>query len=397
VDFTAYKNGTILIEDGGKNPLLQTGELIQVGRSWKVVDGPAAGGAPGEAPAGPLVDPQIKPWVEKLNELDRKGPAASTTDAIAAFNAARAELLEQIVAGAAAKETWIKMLIDSHAQAAEGGKPGPGNRHLGRIKQWRDEMVKPGGNTTVAAYAGFRFLVAENSVALREATKNEDFAAIQDKWRTGLEEFVKAFPSAADTPEAVLRLAMAWELSGGRDAAEAKKNEAAARQWYEHLVKTFPGHAHAVKASGALKRLDCEGKPLDLSGPVLDNPGQQFAAAQRDKVVVVYYWASWSGSVGDDAKKLQALVKEYGPKGLVVVTVSLDNDAKSAADAVARTGLPGTHLYAPGGLDGSPLGAAYGILAPPHIFVAGKDGKIANRNGHTGMLEEEVKKLLADK
>jgi hypothetical protein len=393
-DLTSYKNGTVLIEDAGKNPLMQTGELIQVNRAWKIVDGPAAGGASTEAPAGPVVDPQIRALVEKLNELDRKGPAESTMAAIAAFNAARAQILENIVAGATAKETWVKMLLDSHAQAAEGGKPG--NTHLVRIKQWRDEMSKPNGNPAVAAYAGFRYLVASNSVDLATAT-DKDFAAIQERWRTGLEEYVKAFPNAADTPEAELRLAMAWELSGGKDLAEAKANEAKARQWYEHLTRTFSTHPNAAKAQGALKRLDSEGKPLELTGPLLANPAQQFSAAQKDKVVVVYYWASWSGSLAEDAKKFQALLKDYGPKGLTLVTVSLDHDAKSASDGVTRSGLPGTHLYATGGLDTSPLSAAYGILAPPHIIVAGKDGKVTNRNGHTGMLEEEVKKLLGDK
>jgi thiol-disulfide isomerase/thioredoxin len=355
-DYTAYKNGTILIEDGGKNPLLQTGELVSVGRAWKVVDGPAAGGAPTEAPAGPLVEPQLKEWVEKLNDLDKKGPAGLTMEAIAAFNASRAEVLEQIVAGATAKETWVKMLIDSHAQAAEGGKAD--NAHLARIKQWRELMAKPGGNAAVAAYAAFRYLVAENSVALRDA-KNEDFAPIQEKWRAGLEEFVRAYPTAGDAPEATLRLAMAWELSGGKDLAEAKANEAKARQWYDALAKNFPTHAFAAKAAGALRRLDAEGKPLELSGPLLADPARQASAAQKDKVVVVYYWASWSGALTEDAKKLQALVKEYGPKGLVLVTVSLDHDAKAAADGAARTGLPGTHLYAPGGLDNSPPAASF--------------------------------------
>jgi hypothetical protein len=397
VDYTAYKNGTILIEDEGKNPLLQTGELIQVNRAWKIVDGPAAGGAPNEAPMGPLVDPQIKQLVEQLNELDRKGPSAQTMEAITAFNVSRAQILEQIVAGATAKETWVKMLLDSHAQAAEGGKPGADNRHLVRLKQWRDEMMRPGGNTAIAAYAGFRYLVAENSVALTNAKTNEEYAGIQEKWRSGLEEFVKTFPNTPDTPEALLRLAMAWELSGGKDVNEAKANEAKARQWYERLTKDFSTHAHAAKAAGALKRLDSEGKPLELSGPLLANPAQQFSAAQKDKVVVVYYWASWSRSLTDDAKKLQALVKDYGPKGLVLVTVSLDHDAKSASDGAARSGLPGTTLFTPGGLDNSSLSAAYGILAPPHIIVAGKDGKITNRNAHIGMLEEELKKLLDEK
>jgi hypothetical protein len=37
----------------------------------------------------------------------------------------------------------------------------------------------------------------------------------------------------------------------------------------------------SAKATGALKRLDSEGKPLELSGPLLSNPAQQFNAAQK--------------------------------------------------------------------------------------------------------------------
>ena len=65
--------------------------------------------------------------------------------------------------------------------------------------------------------------------------------------------------------------------------------------------------------------------------------------------------------------------------------------------ATSRTGLPGTHLDAPGGLDGSALAAAYGILAPPHVILAGKDGKVVNRNAAVAGLEDEVKKLIEAK
>src|SRR5439155_14643213 len=117
-----------------------------------------------------------------------------------------------------------------------------------------------------------------------------ELGTIQEKWRAGLEDFVKTFPTAADAPEAVLRLAMAYELSGAKDA------EPKAKQWFEHLAKNYATHPHAAKAVGALKRLDSEGKPLELVGPVLGT-GQPFNAVQKDKVVVVYYWASWSQSL----------------------------------------------------------------------------------------------------
>lgn len=387
-DYTAYKNGTVLIEDGGKTNFLQTGELIQIGRAWKLVDGPSAGAGGGGEVAGPVVDAKIMALVTKLNDLDKQAPNPPTVPALAAFNAQRAELLEQIVAAAEQKETWAKMLIDSLAQAAEGDRPG--NRHLARVKQWRDDTAKPGGSPALAAYAAFRLLAAENSVAMANMKGNDELPAIQDKWRAGLEGYLKDWPKSADAPEAAWRLAMAWELSGHKDG------ESKARPWYEALIRDHAGHPHAAKAKGALKRLDSEGKPLELSGPALAG-GPPVNAYQPDKVVVVYYWASWSSALADDAKKLAALDREYGPKGLVIATVALDHDAKQAAEAAARVGLPGAHMFAPGGLDGSPLGAAYGVLAPPQVMVAGKDGKVANRNAAVAALEEEVKKLLDGK
>ena len=43
-DLVMHKTGTVLILDGkdGKEPKsLQTGELVQIGRAWKLVDGPS--------------------------------------------------------------------------------------------------------------------------------------------------------------------------------------------------------------------------------------------------------------------------------------------------------------------------------------------------------------------
>ncbi len=389
-DYTAYKNGTVLVEDGGKGHALQTGELVQIDRAWKIVDGPAAGAA---APQGLGVGPDtqevpeaIRALVEELNKLDKTAVNATTPPAIAEFHAKRADILEQINARLPEdkKETWIKMLLDSHASAAEGGKAG--NKHLVRLEQFKKAYMQPGANPAIASYAAYRLLYAENAVAMANIMGNQ-FAAVQEKWRASLEEFTKAFPQSADSPEAFWRLAMAYEHSGEKDA------ETKARTAFETLAKNFPATPQGVKGAGALKRFDSEGKPLELTGQVLGT-NQQFNAAQPGKVVVIYYWASWSGSLTEDAKKLQSLVKDYEKKGLVVVTVSLDHDAKTATDAVKASGLPGTHLFSEGGLDRSPLAATYGILAPPHVFVAGKDGKVTNRNAGVLTLEDDLKKLL---
>ena len=72
----------------------------------------------------------------------------------------------------------------------------------------------------------------------------------------------------------------------------------------------------------------------------------------------------------------------------------LDDDAKTASEAVRNANLPGTHLHAAGGLDRSPLAAGYGIMVVPHIILAGKDGKVTNKNAQIATLEDEVKRLL---
>ncbi|HJZ55045.1 MAG TPA: TlpA disulfide reductase family protein, partial [Gemmataceae bacterium] len=176
--------------------------------------------------------------------------------------------------------------------------------------------------------------------------------------------------------------------------AAGKEGEAKAKHWYEQLAKNYAGHPNAARALGALKRLDSEGKPLELQGPVIGT-NQPFAAAQMNgKVVVVYYWASWVTTLEQDAKKLKELVATYGPKGLEVVTVCLDDDPQAGLKAIQAVQLPGTHLHQRGGVDASPLAIGYGIHMPPHAFVVGKDGKVVNKNAPVLTLDGDLKPLM---
>jgi len=386
-DLVSHKTGTVMVEDGMNPKVLQTGELVQVGRAWKIVDGPSAGGGNVAAGGGvgPVITDKIKDLVNTLDKIDQNAPNPPTAAAIGAYNARRAEVLEQIVAKLDAKdgETWTQLLVDSLSAAAEGEKLD--GKHLVRLKQFKEALAK-GPNTALASYTAFRYMVTENSITLANAPPGT-LPEIQTKWRAALEEFIKAFPKADDTPEATLRLGMAYEF------LNTKEGDAKAKEWYQTLAKNHVGHAHAAKAMGAIRRLESDGKPLELTGPTLT--GSPFnATSMSGKVIVVYYTASWSSSLEADAKKLKALVKEYGAKGLELVTVCLDNDAKVAAQTVATVGLPGTHLHTAGGLDGSPLAAHYGVFVVPHLIVVGKDGKIVNRNAQATNLDDEVKKLL---
>jgi hypothetical protein len=252
-DIVTYKNATVLVDKGdGKSAVaFQLGEIIQVGRTWRIVEGPAAGHADlnaDDAPTGgtTLIPAGVEDLVKQLQD--------------AKTNADRAAVLEQIVAKTqgAQQEPWLKQVIDAYAAAAEGGD----EKAMGRLKQWHDSIAKAAPGSATAGYAAFRVITAEYAVRISAAKGGEEVAKVQSWWREQLEAFVKAHPKADDAPEAVLRLAVAYEFAG-------KDGETPAKTWYETLAKDYPAHPYAAKARGAVRRLTSEGQAFQLAGPTL--------------------------------------------------------------------------------------------------------------------------------
>jgi hypothetical protein len=208
---------------------------------------------------------------------------------------------------------------------------------------------------------------------------------VQSEWLERLGKFVATYPKADDTPDALLQCGMVSEFLG---------KEVEAKNWYGQLVKNFPDKPHALKANGAIARLDLEGKPLQLTGPRLDDPATVFDVANHaGKIVVVYYWASWNSQTVGDFAKLKLMLNEHSGKGVELVCVNLDNSAAEAKAFLQRSPAPGIHLHQQGGLE-SKLATQYGVMVLPNIFLVGKDGKVVSTKVQVGTVEEEVKKLV---
>ena len=381
-DLIKQRSATALVDKGDKAEQFATGELILVGGAWKLVDGPSYGQAVSDgATGGSPVSPAIQALLAELDKIPQpKVPADN-----APYHTARAAIYEKIVGATTGteQEPWLKLVVDSYTAAAEAG-PADGPA-MARLEQWFDTIEKNAPKSAAAAYAAFRYASAEYSIKI--ADPKADVMKIQVWLRERLEGFVTKYPQSEDAPEAMIRLAIAHEFAG-------KDGEAAAKNWYEKLAKDYSGHPNAARAQGAVKRLQSEGQPFTLTGQTLDNMPFTMANA-AGKVVIVYYWATWSQATTADLKQLSELAKEFGPKGLVIVTASLDDEAAKATQALAAAQIPGFHLHAAGGLESSPLAVAYGIQMVPHMFLVNKEGKVANRNAQGGAgLKDELEKLL---
>src|SRR6202011_382236 len=69
-DLLLHARGTIVIETAGKNDWIQTGEIIQVGPAWRLVEAPAPGAV--DAKAGPpgADNPELQKLLMALGTLD---------------------------------------------------------------------------------------------------------------------------------------------------------------------------------------------------------------------------------------------------------------------------------------------------------------------------------------
>jgi peroxiredoxin len=386
-DLIRYARGTILCETNGKHDWIQTGPMIKVGLAWRLTEAPGAGDGSADSVAASSIDPALQGLLDQLRDHDAKAPKAEAAVAnpeLGNYNLARANLLEQIIAKVKPeeREQWIRQLADCLASAAQYSSE-PDKTAFPRLQRLEEQIVKAVPGSSLAAYITFREMSAEN--AIKMSKPGPDIAKVQERWLEKLTSFVSAYPKADDAPEALMQLGMVSEFAG---------KEIEAKKWYSRLAKDFPDQPMAVKAQGALRRLDIEGKPIELSGTLFD--GTPFNIGQlQGKMVVVYYWASWNDArCKTDFATLKGLMDTYGSKGLALVCVNLDNTKEEAAAFLQSNPVPGIHLSEPRGLEG-PLATQFGVMVLPNLFLVDKDGKVISRTiQQVSGLDEELKKRL---
>ena len=134
------------------------------------------------------------------------------------------------------------------------------------------------------------------------------------------------------------------------------------------------------KEAPEFTRTDLETRKLDLR-------------AYRGKVVLLDFWATWCASCQLEMPRFVAWQTQYGPRGLQIIGISMDDDP-----ALARKLYKKMKLNYPVAMGDEKLGQLYGgVLGLPLTILIDSQGKVqAQFRGETDLrlIEEQFKALL---
>ena len=167
------------------------------------------------------------------------------------------------------------------------------------------------------------------------------------------------------------------------------------------MLKTKPrSFLFALLISGSLLIPGCSGNtaapPATMEAApdfhlALFDGGNFQLSAQKGKVVVINFFASWCVSCGEETPVVEKASHKYSPQTVVFMAIAVDDTEKKAIAFMKKSGLT-----IPAGLDKTgKIKDAYGLYGMPTTFFIDKDGKISYF--HAGVVTEELLRHEIDK
>lgn len=107
-------------------------------------------------------------------------------------------------------------------------------------------------------------------------------------------------------------------------------------------------------------------------------------SAQKGKVVVINFFASWCVSCGEETPHIEKVFREYAPQQVVFLGIAVDDTEKKAKEFMKKAGLT-----IPAGLDRTgKIKDSYGLYGMPTTFFIDRNGRISYF--HAGVVTEDL-------
>lgn len=113
----------------------------------------------------------------------------------------------------------------------------------------------------------------------------------------------------------------------------------------------------------------------------------------KGKYIILDFWASWCGPCCAEIPAMKKLYENYHPKGLEIVSISLDKKKEKWNNALNKYKMPWIQLSNLKGWKGEAADALK-VNSIPAIFILDKKGNIVSEGLRGEALEKEIHRLL---
>ena len=106
-----------------------------------------------------------------------------------------------------------------------------------------------------------------------------------------------------------------------------------------------------------------------------DDGDELSLADYRGKIVVLNFWATWCLPCIEEMPSLNQLTSQYGPRGIEVIGISLDEDPDKYEEFLEEHEIAFQTLRHPA----RTISEMYGTFKLPETFIISRDGRLLNK------------------
>jgi len=222
----------------------------------------------------------------------------------------------------------------------------------------------------------------QDSFGFNQASIAKQFEALRNKEIALSAAFVQANPNAIVSAETL----NTYATSLGKDKTQ-------------HLYNSLSPEAKSTVYGKSIAEYLSLNKNLKVGDKFVDfiqrtPDGKDIKLSDyAGKVVLVNFWASWSGPCREENSVLVTIYHTYKSKGFDVLGISIDQNKKDWIDAIFQDKLTWTNVSDLKG-DHCVPALMYGISSIPDNFLIGRDGTILAHGVKLGDLPHRLENVL---